>query len=62
MGAELPSAPFERAANEDSCLLASDLHSGQETFLSDSLKEHLRSNFILHFEHLYSYIGIAFIF
>jgi hypothetical protein len=59
MGAELPSAPLERAAKADSCLLAGDLHSGQETFLSDSLKEHLRSNFVSHFEHLYSYIGIA---
>ena len=53
---------MERAANADSCLLAGDLQSGQETFLSDSLKEHLRSNFALHFEHLYSYIGIAFTF
>jgi hypothetical protein len=59
MGAELPSAPFERAAKADSCLLAGDLQSGQETFLSESLKEHLRSNLVLHFEHLYSYIGIA---
>jgi hypothetical protein len=40
-------------------LLAGDLHSGQETFLSESLKEHLRSNFASHFEHLYSYIGMT---
>lgn len=62
IGDELPSAPFERAAKADSCLLAGDLHSGQETFLSESLKEHLRSNFASHFEHLYSYIGMTVIF
>jgi hypothetical protein len=59
IGAELPSDPLERAANADSCLLAGDLQSGHDIFLSESLKEHLRSNFVLHFEHLYSYIGIA---
>lgn len=59
MGAELPSAPLDRAEQVVSSLLAGDLQSGQETFLSDSLKEHLRSNFMLHFEHLYSYIGIV---
>jgi hypothetical protein len=59
IGAELPSEHLESAAKADSCLLAGDLQSGQEASLSDSLKEHLRSNFILHFEHLYSYIGIA---
>ncbi len=62
IGDELPSAPLERAAKADNILLAGDLQAGHDTFLSDSLKEHLRSNFVLHFEHLYSYIGIVFIF
>jgi len=59
MGAELPSEPFERAAKAESCLLAGDLHPGHETLLLASLKEHLRSNLVLHLGHLYSYIGMA---
>ena len=62
IGAELPSEPLETAAKAETCLLAGDLQSGHEILLLASLKEHLRSNFILHFEHLYSYIGIAIIF
>lgn len=59
-GAELPSSLLDRAAKADISLFAGDSHSGQDTRLSESLNEHLRSNLVLHFEHLYSYIGIAF--
>jgi hypothetical protein len=59
IGAELPSDPLERAAKTETCLFAGNLQSGHEILLLTSLKEHLRSNFVSHFEHLYSYIGIA---
>jgi hypothetical protein len=59
ISAGLPSDPLERAAKTETCLFAGNLQSGHEILLLTSLKEHLRSNFVSHFEHLYSYIGIA---
>ena len=59
MGATSPPAPFDKAANVESCFLAGALQSGHEIAVLVSLKEQRRWNFKLHFEHLYSYIGIT---